>query len=78
MLGGFLAAVWTDLFQSVMMLIGVVVLLILAFGSQNRNVWSATNVAPWNDNRSVAESWTSPSPIALDAVGRTHGNRAEM
>jgi SSS family solute:Na+ symporter/sodium/pantothenate symporter len=30
MLGGFLAAVWTDLFQSVMMLIGVVVLLILA------------------------------------------------
>jgi SSS family solute:Na+ symporter/sodium/pantothenate symporter len=29
-LGGFLAAVWTDLFQSVMMLIGVVFLLILA------------------------------------------------
>ncbi|MBS0261967.1 MAG: sodium:solute symporter [Planctomycetes bacterium] len=30
MLGGFLAAVWTDLFQSVMMLVGVVFLLILA------------------------------------------------
>lgn len=30
LLGGFLAAVWTDLFQSVMMLIGVVVLVILA------------------------------------------------
>ena len=30
MLGGFLAAVWTDLFQSVMMLIGVVLLLALA------------------------------------------------
>ncbi|MFN0056160.1 MAG: sodium:solute symporter family transporter [Planctomycetales bacterium] len=30
LLGGFLAAVWTDLFQSVMMLIGVVVLLFLA------------------------------------------------
>ncbi|MBI3862636.1 MAG: sodium:solute symporter [Planctomycetia bacterium] len=30
MLGGFLAAVWTDLFQSVMMLIGVVLLAILA------------------------------------------------
>ncbi|HTI52512.1 MAG TPA: hypothetical protein VL475_16225, partial [Planctomycetaceae bacterium] len=30
LLGGFLAAVWTDLFQSVMMLVGVVVLLALA------------------------------------------------
>ncbi|MFO1019930.1 MAG: sodium:solute symporter [Planctomycetales bacterium] len=30
MLGGFLAAVWTDLFQSVMMLIGVVILFFLA------------------------------------------------
>ncbi len=30
LLGGFLAAVWTDLFQSVMMLVGVVVLMILA------------------------------------------------
>ena len=30
LLGGFLASVWTDLFQSVLMLLGVVVLLILA------------------------------------------------
>jgi SSS family solute:Na+ symporter/sodium/pantothenate symporter len=30
MIGGFLAAVWTDLFQSVMMLVGVVILLSLA------------------------------------------------
>lgn len=30
LMGGFLAAVWTDLFQSVMMLIGVTVLLVLA------------------------------------------------
>jgi SSS family solute:Na+ symporter/sodium/pantothenate symporter len=30
LLGGFLAAVWTDLFQSVMMLVGVLVLLVLA------------------------------------------------
>src|SRR5579872_6450077 len=30
LLGGFLAAVWTDLFQSVMMLIGVLVLFVLA------------------------------------------------
>src|SRR5579863_1729331 len=30
LLGGFLAAVWTDLFQSVMMFVGVVVLLVLA------------------------------------------------
>ncbi len=30
LLGGFLAAVWTDLFQSVMMLIGVLVLVVLA------------------------------------------------
>ena len=29
-IGGFLAAVWTDLFQSVMMLIGVVILVVLA------------------------------------------------
>jgi len=32
-LGGFLAAVWTDLFQSVMMLVGVLVLLGLALGA---------------------------------------------
>lgn len=32
MLGGFLAAVWTDLFQSVMMLVGVVILLFLTLG----------------------------------------------
>jgi len=30
LLGGFLAAVWTDLFQSIMMLVGVVILLALA------------------------------------------------
>jgi SSS family solute:Na+ symporter/sodium/pantothenate symporter len=30
LLGGFLAAVWTDLFQSIMMLIGVMILLVLA------------------------------------------------
>lgn len=33
MAGGFLAAVWTDLFQSVMMLVGVVILLSLTFGA---------------------------------------------
>lgn len=33
LLGGFLAAVWTDLFQSVMMLVGVVILLILALAN---------------------------------------------
>jgi sodium/pantothenate symporter len=33
MLGGFLAAVWTDLFQSVMMLVGVMVLLVLALSA---------------------------------------------
>ena len=33
LLGGFLAAVWTDLFQSVMMLVGVVVLLFLALSA---------------------------------------------
>jgi SSS family solute:Na+ symporter/sodium/pantothenate symporter len=32
MIGGFLAAVWTDLFQSVMMFIGVLVLLMLTLG----------------------------------------------
>lgn len=33
MAGGFLAAVWTDLFQSVMMLVGIVILLVLTFGA---------------------------------------------
>ena len=33
LLGGFLAAVWTDLFQSVMMLVGVLVLLFLALSA---------------------------------------------
>jgi SSS family solute:Na+ symporter/sodium/pantothenate symporter len=33
LMGGFLAAVWTDLFQSVMMLIGVVILLFLALSA---------------------------------------------
>ncbi len=33
LLGGFLAAVWTDLFQSVMMLVGVVALLFLALSA---------------------------------------------
>ncbi|MGE3314497.1 MAG: hypothetical protein AB7O26_05220, partial [Planctomycetaceae bacterium] len=35
MAGGFLAAVWTDLFQSVMMLVGIVILLVLTFGAVN-------------------------------------------
>src|SRR4030095_12248425 len=30
LIGGFLAAVWTDLFQSVMMFIGVMILVVLA------------------------------------------------
>src|SRR6185369_16044567 len=33
LLGGFLAAVWTDLFQSVMMLIGIVILAFFAIGN---------------------------------------------
>ena len=33
LLGGFLAAVWTDLFQSVMMLVGVMLLLFLALAA---------------------------------------------
>lgn len=33
LLGGFLAAVWTDLFQSVLMLLGVMLLLVLVVGS---------------------------------------------
>src|SRR4029079_2975256 len=41
LLGGFLAAVWTDLFQSVMMFIGVIVLLILAV-SQTGGMEEAT------------------------------------
>jgi SSS family solute:Na+ symporter/sodium/pantothenate symporter len=33
LIGGFLAAVWTDLLQSVMMLVGVMILLLLALGA---------------------------------------------
>src|SRR5262249_17453386 len=36
LLGGFLAAVWTDLFQSVMMLIGVLMVLVLALSAIGR------------------------------------------
>ncbi len=35
LIGGFLAAVWTDLFQSVMMLFGVTILLVLAIPAAN-------------------------------------------
>lgn len=44
LLGGFLAAVWTDLFQSVMMLVGVLILLVLAL-NQAGGLEHATVVA---------------------------------
>ncbi len=47
LLGGFLAAVWTDLFQSVMMLVGVVILLFLAL-QQTGGIEQATRKAVEN------------------------------
>ncbi|MSR56095.1 MAG: sodium:solute symporter [Planctomycetaceae bacterium] len=47
LLGGFLAAVWTDIFQSVMMLIGVVLLLFLAL-NQAGGMEQATRTAAEN------------------------------
>ena len=50
MLGGFLAAVWTDLFQSVMMLVGVMVLLFLALsavgGMENATLTAVEKTGP--------------------------------
>jgi SSS family solute:Na+ symporter/sodium/pantothenate symporter len=50
LLGGFLAAVWTDLFQSVMMLVGVVVLLFLALaavgGMENATLTAVEKTGP--------------------------------
>lgn len=50
MAGGFLAAVWTDLFQSIMMFFGVVLLLILSLyhvgGLENATVQAVQNTGP--------------------------------
>jgi sodium/pantothenate symporter len=50
LMGGFLAAVWTDLFQSVMMLFGVLVLLILALsqagGMEQATIDAVKNTGP--------------------------------
>jgi SSS family solute:Na+ symporter/sodium/pantothenate symporter len=59
LLGGFLAAVWTDLFQSVMMLVGVVVLLILAL-SQTGGLEQATRRAIENTDAQAASYATGP------------------
>lgn len=45
MIGGFLASVWTDLFQSVMMFFGVMVLLVLALLAVGGNMEQATRSA---------------------------------
>ncbi|TLZ75618.1 MAG: sodium:solute symporter [Methanobacteriota archaeon] len=52
LIGGFLAAVWTDLFQSVMMLIGVVILLVLALppgGIEQATRQAVDNLGPGGD-----------------------------
>lgn len=50
MIGGFLAAVWTDLFQSVMMLVGVVILVTLALwkvgGLESATIQAIANTSP--------------------------------
>ena len=59
LIGGFLAAVWTDLFQSVMMFIGVLILLALSLNACG-GLENASRKAVLNANASVKESNEPP------------------
>ena len=63
LIGGFLAAVWTDLFQSVMMFIGVMLLLVLSLyaagGLENAN------------RKAIANAQTSAEKAAADAKAKS-------
>lgn len=60
MIGGFLASVWTDLFQSVMMVFGVVLLLCLvlprAGGLEQANIRAVAQVQQYSADKEVSES----------------------
>jgi sodium/pantothenate symporter len=74
LIGGFLAAVWTDLFQSVMMFIGVIALLILSLGAvgglenASRGAIAGTQLAAENAERVRAtKAGEAPQPVSPDA-----------
>ena len=54
MIGGFLASVWTDLFQSVMMFFGVMILLVLAIYAVDGGMEQATRTAVQNTSMAYA------------------------
>ena len=60
LIGGFLAAVWTDLLQSVMMIIGVLTLLTLALISVQGNFESASRKAIANVEHSALDRGKTP------------------
>lgn len=64
LLGGFLAAVWTDLFQSVMMLVGVIVLLVLSLqqagGLENASRQAIANTDPERATYALAPGFDDP------------------
>ncbi len=77
LIGGFLAAVWTDLFQSVMMLLGVMMLLLLLLPASG-GMENATNKAVAEiDKMEVAK--LEKAALASDPSGQlTEEKRAEI
>lgn len=89
LIGGFLAAVWTDLFQSILMLIGVLILLPLILlsvgGLENASRFlqyevsfkavSKEDEAANLPRRVAAEHRLRELNVALRAYAQTHGNR---
>jgi SSS family solute:Na+ symporter/sodium/pantothenate symporter len=69
LIGGFLAAVWTDLFQSVMMLIGVIILLVLALSAVG-GLEQATTSAVQNTGGSFASGpgYSNDGPVGAGGV----------
>ena len=66
MIGGFLASVWTDLFQSVMMFFGVMVFLFLALSAVGGDMEQATRTAVEN-----TVDGNSPPGRGIPCDGRT-------
>ncbi|REK17924.1 MAG: sodium:solute symporter [Planctomycetota bacterium] len=71
LIGGFLASVWTDLFQSVLMLIGVVLLfmLVVPFASQNGMHTPTLEAVAATDNAYAFGPGYSPSGLAFLPLG---------
>ena len=67
LIGGFLAAVWTDLLQSVMMIIGVLMLLMLALIAVRGNFESASRQAIENVEKFALDRGKTPEQAAQAA-----------